>query len=101
MLVLLYSLEELSDYHCYGYNGSIIAPFNGSEKRFSDLVYRYWFGSDIVKREIYKSILQRNYKVKSGLNFEYQIQSTQKAGRLIRTLWFLSIVISFEQQPEL
>lgn len=67
MLVLLYSVEELFDHRYYGYNGSSAAPFDDSEKRFSGFVYRYWFGFDIVKYQVYKGVLPGNDKAKCGL----------------------------------
>jgi len=56
MLVLLYSLEELSDYCGHDYNGSDTAPFSDSKAIFSNFVYSYWFGSNIVECEIYESL---------------------------------------------
>jgi len=56
MFVLLYSVEELSDYCGHDYNGSDTALFSDSKAISINFVYSCWFGFNIVECEIYESL---------------------------------------------
>ena len=67
MPVCFHSLEELSDYCDYDFNGRGAQAFSGSETVFGDFVYQYLTGADFIECEIFESLSQGDPQMKSAI----------------------------------